>query len=629
MSLSFSPLPRSSSHTTHTSHPILTCTSRTSRSSCSALIVATLASLLLLDHPASAAPSTRKNRTATSRERRPLSVQCGPAAPQLCLTPPPHPSRPRLNPYHQQHQQHQQTQTQKLSSSTSHPRMSPKLFNSPPAPSHMHSRIRIAKRQYDERAGKDNSALAAQEHQHSISNSPRSLSSDSELSSSTGQVPSSSSRIRLSNISPTGKALSAVLGVVLLLVLVGLGVCCMKKRSKSRAQTLPQIQTQPQQQPSSIPQHQPPETPSSLSSFTRISPATPEMSAVLSPGRATSARPGSTATAAFNIARFFAKQSGSSSASKGGRSVYLHQGQDHSLQKTPSATPSTRSSTNDYFWDLSHSRKERSKDGFPVITLTSPTNSETSIPMSHLEEPQISFLYSAERSPSSTSLPAVASSSSAAPSLHAEGTRIDLPNAPVVSSLLSSSSSSSSSPTSSPPLIQPPEQGSSSSSLHIERHHQNLYILQQSVPQHMLLHPSYTYSRPPQLEKQAPTPTSLTLADFPPTYEEAIDGAGPSNSVGPPSEAASSASPILPKRSPGTNHSTLSVLQANLSAASQPYGSSSSDVPLYDVPPWRESALEGDRWDPDSGAEVDIEVDPLTSLSLRPSISIGLQDSAQ
>ncbi|KAF9290382.1 hypothetical protein BGZ88_007362 [Linnemannia elongata] len=104
------------------------------------------------------------------------------------------------------------------------------------------------------------------------------------------------------------------------------------------------------------------------------------MSALLSSAKANESRAGG-----FSLVRLLTKQSSSGGTSSKPRVYQFSQsrsGKDTSLQKTPS----TRSSNYDYDWDLSDFSKERTKDGFPVIILTSPTSSEVSIPFTSLDE---------------------------------------------------------------------------------------------------------------------------------------------------------------------------------------------------------------------------------------------------
>ncbi|KAF9141652.1 hypothetical protein BGX30_004392 [Mortierella sp. GBA39] len=105
-----------------------------------------------------------------------------------------------------------------------------------------------------------------------------------------------------------------------------------------------------------------------------------EMSALLSSAKANESRAGG-----FSLVRLLTKNSssgGTSSKPLAYQFSHSRSGKDPSLPKTPS----THSSNYDYDWDLSDFSKERTKDGFPVITLTSPTSSEVSIPFISLDE---------------------------------------------------------------------------------------------------------------------------------------------------------------------------------------------------------------------------------------------------
>ncbi|KAG0264578.1 hypothetical protein BG011_006564 [Mortierella polycephala] len=224
------------------------------------------------------------------------------------------------------------------------------------------------------------------------------------LSSSTF---SSSSSSRLSNLTTTDIVLIVILSLVVLVALASLYLCLRMKR-KQKAQSSPRaiplqhdgqdLHLPAQLQQSTIPLHQPPETPPTLSSFTRISSRGPEMSSVLSGGL--QRHPSTSSASGFSLARFFSKHSSPSTPAKAGRDVYLHNSRssqyivDMSSQKTPSVTSSTRSSSRDYTWDLSLPSKEGSKGMFPIITLTSPTNSEASIAIPLQEEPQAAFINS-------------------------------------------------------------------------------------------------------------------------------------------------------------------------------------------------------------------------------------------
>ncbi|KAF9541585.1 hypothetical protein EC957_002954 [Mortierella hygrophila] len=231
-----------------------------------------------------------------------------------------------------------------------------------------------------------------------------------------------------------------------------------------------------------------------LSTFTRISPAGPEMSALLSSAKANESRAGG-----FSLVRLLTKNSssgGTSSKPLAYQFSHSRSGKDPSFSKTPS----TQSSNFDYDWDLSDFSKERTKDGFPVITLTSPTSSEVSIPFISLDE-----------QPASTS-----SSSGLYPTNPESRSLSPLTNVPPAITTGTSTENHSgdengSAPTNSTLAPAPPSP-------------------QQSIPEHMLLHPSSSLNiRRSVKQEPAPPTTSLSMADFPPTYEEALDSAGPSN----------------------------------------------------------------------------------------------------
>ncbi|KAI8345863.1 hypothetical protein B0O80DRAFT_262146 [Mortierella sp. GBAus27b] len=449
-----------------------------------------------------------------------------------------------------------------------------------------------------------------------------------------GSVSSSSSAT-----SPAEKALAAILGVILALILVACCVHCVRKKRKRSSSGSSQLTAQeatltptatlplPQMQQN----HQLPE----LSSFTRIS-STAEVVAALSSAHAASARSGAASSTGFSLARLLGK---SKMGSKGASSVYLHHHFDHSLQKTPSLTPSNRSSSHGYFWDLSSNGKKyiKDKDGYPVITLTSPTNSETSIPLASHDDTLAISGHGTYGSSSSKG------SSSSASALQC------------ITTLESASYSLAGSSSSSPPESPPPTVHQPSSS----------YMFHQAVPQHMLLHPSFAYNKESRCEKQVavlPSQTSHSMTDFPPTYEEAVDGAGPSTTASTcsrssgqttseiSSEPCSSASPLssvssVPlesPESPGSPESlgspespqrslnVPSILLPGSAASAAQVGplfhvSSPSirrvDAPLYDAPTWSERNVDQTVWDPDADMSQDTDNDPLASLALRPTTS--------
>ncbi|KAF9985499.1 hypothetical protein BGZ75_002946 [Mortierella antarctica] len=298
-----------------------------------------------------------------------------------------------------------------------------------------------------------------------------------------------------------------------------------RKRRRARAWSLSRsepssfpIPSQPQQP--AVPLYQPPETASSLSSFTRVSAAGPEMSSVLagagarSGGQASSSRsPSSSAVVGFSLARLFVRQPRARGADESGKSVYMHHKdplQDWRSQKTPSPVL-TRSSSHDYCWGDLHS-KEYTKDGFPIITLTSPTNSESSIPI-----------------PVVTTEPIGASTSTAGTSSICMPMSEQPPSGFLHHQVVSNSALLKDMDETVAPVFE--DKGSPTSSIDAADR-PNLYILRPSVPPHMLLHPSSTYNKLPRFEKQALAPPSTSpssLTDFPPTYEEAVDDSGVSS----------------------------------------------------------------------------------------------------
>ncbi|CAO3571786.1 unnamed protein product [Mortierella alpina] len=343
-----------------------------------------------------------------------------------------------------------------------------------------------------------------------------------------------SSESRLSNLSTTETTLAGLLGVVLALAVLGVCICIVKKRrrasswSTSRYEPPTPAPSQPQQP--AVPLYQPPETASALSSFTRVSAAGPEMSSVLATAGARSGAypynlrsPSTSAVAGFSLARLFVRQPRERGAGESGKSVYMHQKdplEDWRSQKTSSPV-STRSSSHDYCWGDLQS-KEYTKDGFPVITLTSPTNSESSIPIP-IPIPVAATGRSASSSTGSTSSNPMPLSEQSTSGLY------------VVSQTAA---------------LKDMDRDSTTPSIYAADH-QNLYISRPSVPQHMLLHPSSTYSRLPRSEKQTLATPSLT--DFPPTYEEAVDDSGVSSKTTEDDQSSSSSSP-----SSGSNSSNSS-----------------------------------------------------------------------
>ncbi|KAG0275736.1 hypothetical protein BGZ96_003673 [Linnemannia gamsii] len=211
------------------------------------------------------------------------------------------------------------------------------------------------------------------------------------------------------------------------------------------------------------------------------------MSALLSTARASESRAGG-----FSLVRLLTKHSNSGGTSSKSRVYQFSQsrsGKDTSLQKTPS----TRSSTYDYDWDLSDFSKERTKDGFPVITLTSPTSSDVSIPFVSLDEQAASTSSSSDPFPTNPEPRSLSPLTTISPATITVTTATTTENH-------SENSEYDSAPTNltlAPALPQP----------------------QQSIPEHMLLHPSSSINiRRFVKQEPAPSPASTpSMADFPPT----------------------------------------------------------------------------------------------------------------
>ncbi|KAF9116406.1 hypothetical protein BGX27_002765 [Mortierella sp. AM989] len=420
------------------------------------------------------------------------------------------------------------------------------------------------------------------------------------------------------------KALFAIFGGALVVTILALFACFLRRKKKSHhnsnsTQTQTQIQhplslsiiSQPQSQPQRpLPLHQPSESPSSLSSFTRISSTSPEMISIPSSSSSSSPRIAtmrSTSAVGFSLARFFSKQSTASTSAKDGQNVYLH-GRDYSLQKTPSAP----SSLNDYYyWDFSQTGKDCTKDEFPVITLTSPTNSESSIaflpqPPPSSPPPQDDVKAAVECRIDCSSSSACSSTSPSFNFISSEGD-----NHSGISSFILQVEDSSSSSSSSPKSLQ-----------------NHPYLVQQSVPQHMLLHPSYSYTKPIQFEKQQSTLSSSsagTPTDFPPTYEEAVDSAGPSNNTKASSEGLATGQNLgdqRPSNSDANVSDTLTIDLTEQSRAEANFSStcsmarSSPSAPLYEESGWTERVEVGRDVDTDAGISSNVDEDPLASLSL-------------
>ncbi|KFH62502.1 hypothetical protein MVEG_11895 [Podila verticillata NRRL 6337] len=300
-----------------------------------------------------------------------------------------------------------------------------------------------------------------------------------------------------------------------------------------------------------VPQLQPPETPTTLSTFTRIPYPQP-------PGALTSNYPRGGRAKEFSLARLFTRSSSSNAGPS--RPVSEMSWWDHGLRKSASIssqshslTSSTRSSQ--LYWDLNYPSgsytKERKGDGCPIITLTSP--SDASIPLR--EDPELAQL--------------------------CPHTLSDDPG-PSNSTSSSNVSESGASGTSS--------EGSGVGSL---------------APSHMFLHPSSSFVRHEKRVVHGHDFQGDKPSDFPPTYEEAIDG--PSSNVKvTPSSPSSSLSP------PGSSDTALSIP----SCPPQVGAASSSSIPVND-----EQAIPEYGYDPkciiivDDGQ--DLEGDPLSSLFLR------------
>ncbi|OAQ23430.1 hypothetical protein K457DRAFT_142732 [Linnemannia elongata AG-77] len=459
----------------------------------------------------------------------------------------------------------------------------------------------LAKRQVA--AASDNDQVSQQDTNTFPANSMP-LEADAGIDGSTNSPSNAHNPKDSSKMASSEKVLFAFIAIAVALAIFTLAFCLIRARRKSAAERtqLPMQQQQQQPQQPQQQQQQPPQmqhrpqlqqqhqqhqqqqqqqlsiqslhmpsdhNTATLSTFTRISPAGPEMSALLSSAKANESRAGG-----FSLVRLLTKQSSSGGTSSKPRVYQFSQsrsGKDTSLQKTPS----TRSSNYDYDWDLSDFSKERTKDGFPVIILTSPTSSEVSIPFTSLDEQSGSTsssspgLYPASPEPRSlsplTTVPPTITTGTSTENHSGE----ENSNAPTNSTLALA-------PSPSP---------------------------QQSIPEHMLLHPSSSLNIR-RFVKQEPAPpiTSPSMADFPPTYEEALDSAGPSN------------------RAPLTSHPKVSGLSSLAPINSSPsYSGSSSSS--QSRPPYPDD-LDTTTSHPDASIEgsqdgtVDLETDPLASLSL-------------
>ncbi|KAF9956358.1 hypothetical protein BGZ72_002837 [Mortierella alpina] len=256
--------------------------------------------------------------------------------------------------------------------------------------------------------------------------------------------------------------------------------------------------------------------------------------------------------------------------------------QDWRSLKTPSPV-STRSTSHDYCWGDVHS-KEYSKDGFPVITLTSPTNSESSIPIP-VASTDTTGASSSTASTSSTRMPLPEQSAPGFFHDHALSKTASLKD---MDETLAPVSEDKGSPTPSIYAADP----------------RDLHLVRQSVPQHMLLHPSSSHNRIPRFEKQTPAPPSTSppsLTDFPPTYEEAVDVLVVSNKSTDDSQGSSSNS--------NSSHSN-NTNNTNNNGSCDEITSITPSAGSMDWASYRNRT----EWNAEYGAEG--EVDPLGSLSL-------------
>ncbi|KAF9389460.1 hypothetical protein CPB97_011304 [Podila verticillata] len=297
-----------------------------------------------------------------------------------------------------------------------------------------------------------------------------------------------------------------------------------------------------------VPQLQPPETPTTLSTFTRIPYPQP-------PGAPTSNYPRGRAKE-FSLARLFTRSSSSNAGPS--RPVSEMSWWDHGLRKSASIssqshslTSSTRSSQ--LYWDFNYPSgsymKERKGNGCPIITLTSP--SDASIPLR--EDPELAQL--CPHTLSDDPGPSSSTSSSNVSGSGTSGTSFE---------------------------------GSGVDSL---------------APSHMFLHPSSSFVRHEKRVVHGHGFQGDKPSDFPPTYEEAIDG--PSSNVKvTPSSPSSSLSP------PGSSDTILSIP----SCPPQVGAASSSSIPVD------EQAIPEYGYDPKCIIVVDggqdLEGDPLSSLFL-------------
>ncbi|KAK3815714.1 MAG: hypothetical protein JOS17DRAFT_410214 [Linnemannia elongata] len=465
-----------------------------------------------------------------------------------------------------------------------------------PQPQHQHAKRQVL-------AASENDQVSQQDTNTFPANSLP-LEANSGIDGSTNSPSNTPNPKDSPKMASSEKILFAFIAIAVALAIFTFGFCLIRARRKSAAERTqlpmqqqqqqpqqPQQQQQQQQQPQMQHRPQPPQqhqqqqqqqqqqlsiqsqhmpsdhNTATLSTFTRISPAGPEMSALLSSAKANESRAGG-----FSLVRLLTKHSSSGSTSSKPKAYQISHsrtGKDPSLQKTPS----TRSSNYDYDWDLSDFSKERTKDGFPVITLTSPTSSEVSIPFISLDEQPASTSSSSSLYPTNPQ-PRSLSPLTAIPPAITVGTStenysgVGNGSAPANSTLAPAPSSP-----------------------------------QQSIPEHMLLHPSSSLNiRRFVKQEPAPPTTSPSMADFPPTYEEALDSAGPSN------------------RASLTSHPKVTSLSSLAPTSSSPsYSGSSSSS--HSQPPYP-GGLNTITSHPDASIEgvqdgtVDLETDPLASLSL-------------
>lgn len=302
-----------------------------------------------------------------------------------------------------------------------------------------------------------------------------------------------------------------------------------------------------------VPHLQPPETPTTLSTFTRIpQPQTPGTT-TYPRGRAKE----------FSLARLFTRSTSTSTSGPSRPASEMSTWWDYGLRKSASISShphslasSTRSSQ--LYWDLNFPSgsymKERKGDGFPIITLTSP--SDASIPLR--EDPEL-----AQLCPHSV-----------------------LDDSGPSSSTSTSNSSEVVSGTSS-------DGGTGVGTL---------------CPSHMFLHPSSSYVRHEKRVAHGQGIQGDKPSDFPPTYEEAVDR---TSNIQATSSSSSSLSPTgssdttLPT-SPRTPQISVSESSSSCSLANDERVESTPEY-VSDDP--KCIVVDGGQ---------DLDGDPLSSLFLRP-----------